>query len=217
MHIIWQSTKLTLIEMPWFAIVRCKCLSYVIPGQGPEAVRRYSCRLEHYNRRAQLDQCRRRIGGNNWSVGGYWYKTYIVVCVWVTPISERNPVLHRQVKTFFRTRSAFLLFFIQLSNCKERKTFLVKSFPQWEPRAAKESFACLTCWLEVMADKWGRDILEQVPLWHKVADFLLKGTLSEDLLAECRKKLQDFETTMKGKASRIDWDDFRKWKEKQNV
>ena len=68
----------------------------------------------------------------------------------------------------------------------------------------------LTGPLKVMLDKWSRDILKQVPLWHKVMDFLLKGTLSEALLAECRNKLQDFEETKKGKASRIDWEDFRK-------
>ena len=36
---------------------------------------------------------------------------------------------------------------------------------------------------KVMVDKWGRDIPEQVP------NFLLKGTLSKVLLAECTKRL----------------------------
>lgn len=56
----------------------------------------------------------------------------------------------------------------------------------------------LTGPVKVMADKWGRDILEQVPLWHKVADLTLKGTLSEVLLAECRKKLQGGTTSTTG-------------------
>lgn len=68
----------------------------------------------------------------------------------------------------------------------------------------------LTGPVKVMLNKLVRDILEQVPLWHKVLGVPIKGTLSEALLAECRNKLQDFEKTKKGKASRIDWEDFRK-------
>lgn len=65
----------------------------------------------------------------------------------------------------------------------------------------------LTRPVRIMADKWGRDILEQA----QGSRLHLKGTISEAVLAACRKKLQNFETTKKGKASRIDWDAFRKW------
>lgn len=60
-------------------------------------------------------------------------------------------------------------FSLSLSVCKD-------GVSQWEPRAAREN---LVRPVKVLLDKWGRDILEQVPFWHKVADFLLKGTLSE--------------------------------------
>jgi hypothetical protein len=46
----------------------------------------------------------------------------------------------------------------------------------------------LTRPVRVMADKWGRDILEQA----QGSRLPLKGTISEAVLAECRKKLQDF-------------------------
>lgn len=37
----------------------------------------------------------------------------------------------------------------------------------------------LTGHVKLMADKWGRDVLDQVQLWHKVADFPMKGILRE--------------------------------------
>ena len=62
----------------------------------------------------------------------------------------------------------------------------------------------LTGPVKVMEDKWGGIFWNM----YKVADFSLKGTLSEILLAECRK---NFEETMKGKTCLIDWGKFRKW------
>lgn len=64
--------------------------------------------------------------------------------------------------------------------------------------------------LKVMVDKWGRDILEQVSLWHREGGFPLTGTLSVMLLDEIRQRLVEKEGKL-GKKDQIDWVKFRKW------
>lgn len=51
----------------------------------------------------------------------------------------------------------------------------------------------LTGPVQLMAERWGRDIVDQVQLWHKVSDFHMKGILSEAKLVDCRDKLEDFD------------------------
>lgn len=43
--------------------------------------------------------------------------------------------------------------------------------------------------LKVMADKWGRDILDQVHLWHREGGFPLTGTLSLTMLDKVRERV----------------------------
>lgn len=69
----------------------------------------------------------------------------------------------------------------------------------------------LTGPLKVMADKWGRDVLDQVQLWHREGGFLLTGTVSVRMLDEVRERLTEYEGTKKGKKDKIDWIKFRKW------
>lgn len=96
MSIIWQSTKLILIEMPWFAIVRCKCMSYLIPGKGPEIeARKYSCRL------AQFYQWSHRRIGYTWEIIGYVHKTHTTFCIGGNTVWVQNSRLHNEIKTFF--------------------------------------------------------------------------------------------------------------------
>ncbi|XP_036803272.1 uncharacterized protein LOC118936470 isoform X2 [Oncorhynchus mykiss] len=64
--------------------------------------------------------------------------------------------------------------------------------------------------LKVMVNKWGRDILEQVLLWHREGGFPLTGTLSVILLDEVRQRLEEKEDKLR-KKDQIDWVKFRKW------
>lgn len=58
--------------------------------------------------------------------------------------------------------------------------------------------------LKVMADKWGRDILDQVQLWHREGGFPLTGTLSLTLLVEVRERLTKYEEKKQKKKDRIE-------------
>lgn len=58
--------------------------------------------------------------------------------------------------------------------------------------------------LKVMADKWGRDILDQVHLWHREGGFPLTGTLSLTLLVEVRERLTKYEEKKQKKKDRIE-------------
>lgn len=49
------------------------------------------------------------------------------------------------------------------------------------------------------ADKWGRDVLDQVQLWHREGGFPLTGTLSVTLLEEVRGRLQNIRERKKEK------------------
>lgn len=57
----------------------------------------------------------------------------------------------------------------------------------------------LTGPLKVMADKWGRDVLDQVQLWHREGFFPLTGTLSVTMLEEVRGGLTEHEGKKKEK------------------
>lgn len=58
--------------------------------------------------------------------------------------------------------------------------------------------------LKIMADNWGRDILDQVQLWHREGGFPLTGTLSLTLLVEVRERLTKYEEKKQKKKDRIE-------------
>lgn len=58
--------------------------------------------------------------------------------------------------------------------------------------------------LKIMADNWGRDILDQVQLWHREGGFPLTGTLSLTLLDEVRERLTKYEEKKQKKKDRIE-------------
>lgn len=62
----------------------------------------------------------------------------------------------------------------------------------------------LTGPLKIMADKWGRNVLDQVQLWHREGAFPLTGTLSVTLLDDVRERLTKYEGKKRTKKDRIE-------------
>lgn len=62
----------------------------------------------------------------------------------------------------------------------------------------------LTGPLKIMADKWGRNVLDQVQLWHREGAFPLTGTLRVTLLDDVRERLTKYEGKKRTKKDRIE-------------
>ncbi|KAG7481806.1 hypothetical protein JOB18_005688 [Solea senegalensis] len=64
---------------------------------------------------------------------------------------------------------------------------------------------------KLMAEKWGKSVVDDVPLWHHLTEevFPIIGTLSTDCLKRCRVLLE--ERKEKKVKKKIDWQVFEKW------